>query len=175
MRTTVAKKIRWWAKALCVAAFFSLTNLPVVFAQTPAGTIPSFNFKTFDGTDFSDKKLVTGKPLFFIFFDTDCDHCRRAMEYVEKNFTAFNKAALYLITLDQEDKLKPFFRQYAPTLSGRNNVMLLQDTRNEFISKFRPKKYPSLFLYSAKRDLILYDDEEKSLPKFAEQVKLNAK
>lgn len=147
MRTPTTKKGILWAKAFCIAAFFSWTNLPVAFAQTPAKTIPAFNFRTFGGTDFSDKNLVAGKPLFFIFFDTECDHCRRAMEYVEKNYAAFNKAALYLITLDNEEKLKPFFKRYAPTLSGRNNVKLLQDLRNEFISNFGPKKYPSLFLY----------------------------
>jgi hypothetical protein len=49
-------------------------------------------------------------------------------------------------------------------------VMFLQDTRSEFINKFRPRKYPSLFLYSDKKQLLLYDDEPRNLQRFGQRI-----
>jgi len=40
------------------------------------------------------------------------------------------------------------------------------DVYNQFIGRFLPKKYPSMFLFGANRQLILYSDEESDIPTF---------
>ena len=140
-------------------------------AQVPAKIIPGFTFFKLDKTEFTNKNLVQGKQLFFVFFDITCDHCQHAVSEINKHFQELKKTAIYLISLDNQQKMNQFLDKYGQNLKNKNNVTLLQDLNNEFIKKFGPRKYPSLFLYSAKRELILYDDDEKKLTLFLKQIK----
>jgi peroxiredoxin len=142
-----------------------------IIAQTPAATIPEFTFLKMNKSPFTKLNLESGKMLFFVFFDSDCDHCHHALQYINQHYLEFSKAAIYLITLDDHKKASSLLTRYAPKLLNNKNVTLLQDNRNEFINKFKPKKYPSLFLYSSKRQLVMYDDDEQNLYKFSKQIK----
>lgn len=132
----------------------------------PSTKIPSFTFYTINNSKFSNKQLEAGKKLFFIFFDSDCEHCQKAVEFLNLNNTQFKSAALYFITLDSPLKTKNFFLNYGMDLLNKKNVTILYDKNQEFINKFKPRKYPSLFLYSTNKKLLLYSDDEKELMKF---------
>jgi len=41
--------------------------------------------------------------------------------------------------------------------------------------KFKPRKYPSIFLYSAKKELIMYDDNEQNLSRFSQKINATGK
>lgn len=140
-------------------------------AQTPAQTVPDFTFFQRDHKPFTRKDVAKGKPLFFLFFDASCEHCRRAIAYINDRFDGFKSASLYLITLDDAATTDRFLATYGAGLKGKGNVTLLRDNNNEFIPKFGPRKYPSLFLYSKERRLLLYDDNDEALPKFLPLLK----
>jgi hypothetical protein len=142
----------------------------VAFTQIPAAGIPAFSFSRVDKTVFTTDNLSKGRKLFFVFFDTECDHCRVAIQYISQHFTEFNKAAIYLISLESPGRAISFLTKHGANLLRKNNVMFLQDTRSEFINKFRPRKYPSLFLYSDKKQLLLYDDEPGNLQRFGQRI-----
>ena len=146
-----------------------------VSAQGPAETIPEFNFFKLDKSAFTGKNLETGKMLFFVFFDSDCDHCQHAIQYISKHNQEFKKTAIYLITLDNQEKITRFMSKYGSNLKGKKNVTILQDPQYEFMRKFRPRKYPALFLYSAQKDLILYEDNEQNLFRFSQQINATGK
>lgn len=146
-----------------------------VSAQTPAKTIPPFNFKRLNKKEFTNKELEPGKLLFFVFFDTECDHCQRSVQYIDQHYGEFKKTAIYLITLDSLVKIDGFMNKYANNLKNKKSVTILQDTRDEFIRKFGPRKYPSLFLYSANKELILYEDSEQALPAVSKYINATAK
>ena len=139
-------------------------------AQAPAETIPDFDFLRLNKSSFTNRDLEPGKMMFFIFFDSECEHCQRTIQYVNQHYPDFKKASVYLITLDKAENINRFMSKYGNKLMGKKNVTLLQDFKNEFIAKFGPRKYPSIFLYSAKKKLMLYDDDEKSLPLFSKQI-----
>ena len=141
-----------------------------VSAQVPAATIPEFIFFKLNKSSFTNKNLASGKILFFVFFDTDCDHCQHAIQYINQHNEEFKKSAVYLITLDSQEKITLFMSRYGNSLKNQKNVTILQDTKNEFLPKFRPRKYPSLFLYSAKKELIMYDDNPQNLFRFTQQI-----
>ena len=148
--------------------FFSVN----VAAQTPAATIPDFTFYKFDKTVFTNKDLATGKKIFFVFFDTECDHCQHGIQYLNQHQKELDKVAVYLLTMDNQVKVNAFLGKYGNNLINKKNIQLLQDTKNQFILKFSPRKYPSLFLYSPQKKLILYDDDEKNLYQFLEKIKI---
>jgi len=157
-------------RPLSVVCAFLLMALMHTYAQSPAKTIPSFTFKKLDKTEFTNRNLQDSKFLFFVFFDTQCDHCQHAIQYINQHYSQFKKTAIYLITLDSVAKVNSFINKYGISLKGKKNVVLLQDTRDEFIKKFGPRKYPSLFLYSEKKELILYEDNEQNLFRFIQIV-----
>jgi peroxiredoxin len=98
---------------------FCLLASSGVMAQTPAQTIPVFDFYRFDKTTFTNKNLTPGKMSFFMFFDCDCDHCQHAMTNLNKNFQEYKKASIYLISLDDQQKINAFVGKYAPNLKGK--------------------------------------------------------
>ena len=141
-----------------------------IIAQTPAAAVPQFSFLTSDKTEFTNKDLADGTKLFFVFFDTECEHCQHVIAYMDAHYGQFSKAAIYLVTLDAENKTAPFFAKYGSRLIGKHKVMALLDYKSEFIKKFTPRKYPSLFIYSAQKKLLLYGDDEKQLPEFVKVI-----
>jgi len=157
--------------ALALVLVFMIT----VSAQVPAETVPSFTFKKLNKSAFTNKDLEPGKLLFFVFFDTECDHCQRAIQYIDEHYNEFKKTAIYLITLDSLERITGFMSKYGNKLKNKKYVTVLQDLQNEFIRKFRPGKYPSLFLYSAKKELIIYEDNEKRLAGILHEINKNSR
>lgn len=143
----------------------------IVTAQKPAEKIPSFQFYRLDGSSFTNSSLAKNQLVFFCFFDVTCSHCQRAIAGINRQYRQFKSTALYLVSLDGKDDIKAFLERFGPTLTHQKNVTVLRDQQNEFIYRFRPQKYPSLFLYSKKHALLLYSDDENSIGKFAAKIK----
>jgi peroxiredoxin len=135
-------------------------------AQTPAQKIPSFTFYTLDKTPLTDKNVTSGKDALFIFFDVTCDHCQHTISTLSKRIAECPKISIYLISLEDKTAVTNFLNQYGKNLINKKNVTVLQDSKNQFITQFGPRKYPSVFLYSKQKKLLLYDDEDQYLEKF---------
>jgi len=134
-----------------------------VKGQVPAQTMPVFNFLGPGKQTFTNKDLAQGRPLFFLFVDPDCDHCQRAVHTIGENYAAFRNAAMYVISLDSREKLSSFMDKYGGALKEQKNVLLLQDNLNQFIVRFKPRRYPAMMLYSPKGQLIDYEDNPESV------------
>ena len=141
------------------------------WTQEPGKVIPVFQFSTLDGAVFNPTNLTTGKMSFFVFVDTDCDHCQHAMQYINQHHGEFKKAAVYLVSMANPARINEFMSRYGANLVNQKHVVLLQDTRSDFISKFKPQKYPGMFLYSADKKLLLYGDDEKKINMFSKKIK----
>ena len=146
-----------------------------VSAPSPAQTIPAFEFSRFDKTSFTDKDLAANKPLFFFFFDCTCDHCQHAMTYLNQNFTSYKKAGVYLISLDNQQMINAFLHKYAANVINQKNVTILQDTKYQFIARFKPRKYPSLFLYDADKKLLDYEDNPDNMFRFTKLLSTSSR
>jgi len=151
--------------------WFVLVFNASLLGQSPARSIPIFQFFRLDKSSFTNKDLTKDKPHFFIFFDATCDHCQLVTGYINSHYNDFKNARLYFITLDNRQTLDVFMNKYGKNLQGKGNILILQDLKKEFIKKFGPRKYPSLFLYNAQQSLVLYDDESDHITKFADMLK----
>ena len=143
-------------------------------AQTPAKKIPPFTFYQLNSTPFSNSNLPKGKKILFVFFDTGCEHCQRSVARYNQHLAELRNAAVYFVTLDVKAKIDPFMDKYGNNISKEKNVLLLQDRQFQFITRFQPKKYPSMFLYSAQQQLLFYSDEETAVDTILQLVKAKA-
>jgi cytochrome oxidase Cu insertion factor (SCO1/SenC/PrrC family) len=143
--------------------------------QTIGAAMPNFNFYRLDKTPFTNKNLQAGKLNLIVFFDAGCDHCQHAVDTYNKHYKELSKTAIYLVTLDNKETINSFMTRYGNNLYSSKNVTILQDLRNEFIARFKPRKYPSMFLYSANKKLLIYDDEPKNIGNFLKKIKENSK
>ena len=75
------------------------------------------------------------------------------------------------MTLDVKEKIDRFMDKYGSNIRKEKNVLILQDRQFQFISRFQPKKYPSMFLYSAQQQLLFYSDDEAAVDKVIVMVK----
>lgn len=135
-------------------------------AQTPSQTIPAFTFYKLDKTPFTNNNLTAGNDILFVFFDVTCDHCQHTISTLSKRINECSKISIYLISLEEKTAITNFLNQYGKNLINRKTVTVLQDSKNQFITQFSPRKYPSVFLYSAQKKLRLYNDEDQYLEKF---------
>jgi len=151
---------------------FAITSTVICFllsftlkgqAQTPAQNLPTFSFSGPGKDPFTNKDLPPARPLFFLFVDPDCEHCQRAVHTIGEHYAAFRNAAVYVISLDSREKLSSFMDKYGGALRRQKNVLLLQDKMNQFIVRFKPRRYPAMMLYSPKGQLIDYEDNPESV------------
>jgi peroxiredoxin len=143
-----------------------ISILPTVMdchAQIPAQNMPDFEFSRPDNSPFTNKDLGHVNMYFFMFFDPDCEHCQRAMKNIDLNYRSFSKTGIYLISMDESKKNQNFVNSYAKHLTGKRNVLLLRDTKNQFITKFKPYHYPGMFLYSVEGKLLDYEDNPETI------------
>ena len=144
-----------------------------ICAQPPAITLPDFEFSRLNNSSFTKQNMVRGKISFFMFFDPDCEHCQRAIKNIDSQYRSFEKVAVYLISQDNEEKMKGFLNQYTKHLKSQKNVVLLMDTKSQFIVQFKPRRYPAMFLYSADNMLIDYEDNPETVFRLVHFISLD--
>jgi peroxiredoxin len=155
--------------------FFLLTLSVCSRGQIPAQVLPDFEFYHLDNSKFSNKDLPPRQNLLFVFFDSDCEHCQLAAKNINQQYKSFETVSIYFISLDSSDKIRQFMATYAPQLKMQKNVHVLRDRNNQFISKFKPRRYPSMFLYSAEKNLLDYEDNEESVFRIVNLIKKESK
>ena len=135
-------------------------------------SLPEFRFFRMDnGAEVTHRNVTPGKKTLFVFFDTECPHCRVAITEYNHQQAKLNDINVFLITRDQKNVVNAFLKEVGSKLIAKKNVTVLADNQNQFIGKFLPKKFPSMFLFGANRQLMIYTDEEKDIPVILEKIK----
>jgi thiol-disulfide isomerase/thioredoxin len=134
--------------------------------------MPDFRFvRMSDGRPFTRNELNPGKKTLFVFFDTECPHCMQAVSAWNDNHTSLNGINTVLLTMDPPIAAIPFLKNFADKLIPNKNLVTAIDPNRQFIARFLPKKYPSMFLFSEKGDLLQYTDEEKDIPSLIRNIR----
>jgi hypothetical protein len=157
-----ANVISFLKRITCLVLLFGF-SVGYTQAQTPATTIPNFTFFKLDGTPFSTKQIPSHKASLFSFFDVTCSHCQLTMRTLSKHYSELKGISVFLVSLDRKDAILKFMKTYGPGFLNKPNVIILQDLNYEFIPKFQPVKYPSVFLYNKHKKLEVYERDEKKM------------
>ena len=128
-----------------------------------AQTIPVFRFARHDGRMVTNADLPARKLVLFVFFDPDCDHCKRALSHMDGEVGDYSGAFLYFVSMESQEKIDRFVATYAPHLAVQRNVLFLRDAGGGYMLGFHPIRFPSLFLYSPEHKLLDYEDNEATL------------
>ncbi len=127
-----------------------------------APKLPEFVFQTMDGRPFTQKEVTKTKTSIFVLFDVTCEHCMHEIESISKSYNSFKDVEFYLVSMDNKTAIINFLNIHGKGLYGKPNITVLQDFKPEFVQKFRPEKFPALFIYSKSGDLIKYMSGQKT-------------
>jgi hypothetical protein len=155
--------MRYTFNTLALLFLVSFTVSAQIPGDPPAQTIPEFKFFKFDSTPFTNKDLPLGKMVLFLFFDPDCDHCQNAVKTIGNEYQSFKKTSIIMVSIADQNKINLFMENYGSKLKGQKNVTILQDKLQQFITKFNPRRYPSMLLYSSEKKLLDYEDNPESV------------
>jgi len=125
----------------------------------PAPTIPVFTFLTAKGGTLTNTDLPRNTPVLIVFVDVDCEHCQKAVRHMNDSVALFAKLPLYLVSIADQPRLKAFARQYGPRLKAQ----WLRDPDARNMLRFRPVRYPAMFLYSPEKRLLDYEDNVEAI------------
>lgn len=112
--------------------------------------LPHLNFTTLDGTATSTRNLET--PLVLILFFTDCDHCQREAQDVQKNLDLFKGKNIQFISANDMPLIQQFAVDYG--LSNEPNVKFGRAESTDVYMNFGSIPTPAIYVYSAERRLV---------------------
>ena len=136
-------------------------------------SVPEFTFYTLKGNQaVSRTSLALQGNIVFVFFDTGCSHCRVEMKAMSENFDKISSANFYLVSQQDPALVTDFMNTYAKSLLDKPNVTVLLDRNFEFLAKFNPVQYPSVYVFGQDRKLKTYFDGEQPIEKTIKDINM---
>ncbi|MEO8569823.1 MAG: redoxin domain-containing protein [Ginsengibacter sp.] len=132
-----------------VTGFSQADNETPVYLRFP--TIPKFTvYKAPDSTAFSRENLQKKKPVLFMVFSPDCEHCQHETEELLANIKKFKNTQIVMITYLPYEEMIAFYKNYK--IANYPQITMARDTKFFFPVFFKVKNLPSVFLYDKKGD-----------------------
>lgn len=113
--------------------------------------IPSFNYETIEGFNFTNNDLKKS-PSIFIYFNSECDFCNEEAKMIKENIDKFKNTQILFVSFEEKEKIKQFATQHK--LLDYDNVSFLCDSKATFATTFDVKSLPCLVLYDENNILI---------------------
>lgn len=152
-----------------ILLFSLFVSTYVGFAQdksTAPAKIPEFGefVSYFDDFVLTSADLPKAGQFIFIFYDPECGHCQELGTEVNKHIKYLKDTKIYFISMQEKPLVGKYRDKYTPSLKNNNNVYFLEDKEYEFIMKFDPQNFPSLYLYDGKtREIKVYLDGQNKM------------
>jgi len=135
---------------LYAAAFCQADSTAPVYKRFP--TVPQFTvFKAPDSTAFSRDDLKRNKPVVFMIFSPDCEHCQNETKKILQNIDKFKDAQIIMITYLPYADMVDFYKNYK--IADYPEITMARDTKFFFPVFFNIRNLPSIFVYDKKGQL----------------------
>ena len=135
--------------AICLSGFCQADSTSPVYLRFP--TIPQFTvYKAPDSTAFTRDNLEKKKPVIFIIFSPECEHCQHETEALIANIDKFKNAQIVMITYLPYDEMIAFYKNYK--IASYPEITMARDTKFFFPVFFKISNLPSIFVYDKNGD-----------------------
>ncbi len=129
--------------------FSQADTVSAVYLRFPV--IPKFTvYKAPDSTAFSRENLQKKKPVLFMIFSPDCEHCQHETEALLADIKKFKNTQIVMITYLPYDEMIAFYKNYK--IANYPQITMARDTKFFFPVFFKVRNLPSVFLYDKKGD-----------------------
>ncbi len=129
------------------AAVFAQQDTGAVYLRFPV--IPKFTvFKAPDSTSFSREDLHKNKPVIFMIFSPDCEHCQHETEKLLASINEFKNTQILMITYLPYNEMMEFYKKYR--IADYPEIIMARDTQFFFPVFFKVRNLPSIFVYDKK-------------------------
>lgn len=116
-------------------------------------SLPAFSFQQQLSGSFSNANLdANAERLIINFFNPECEHCQYMAGEIKKNKEKLSKHQLLLVTTADSIAVDKFNKTYG--LNELPNLVLLRDTRYQFVPVFGSHIIPSFFVYDNDHRLV---------------------
>jgi protein-disulfide isomerase len=151
---------QYWA---CFILVFALIGVPSAQAQARQDKkplyeqnpmLPDFALRMLDSvTVLHTRQLSKGKPIVFILFSPDCDHCAQLAQQINDSADALKGLQLIMVAppVPLHD-IKMF--AYTNGLTQRDGVIVAQDIEFFFGSFYKATTVPFIVVYDQKKKLV---------------------
>ncbi len=145
--------------SICFISVFCLFK--PLFAQAPK-VLPAFSFdEVYQSGKFNSDKLPKSGYIILNFYDPGCGHCQKMGAGIAQHLQKLKNVSIYFISMNDKPYVDGFINMHAKALRTAANIKFLFDSGTQFIEKFKPSNYPSLYIYDAKtKTLVKHLDGE---------------
>lgn len=117
--------------------------------------IPEFEFVNIKtGAIFKTQDLLKDRPVVFVYFNTECEHCKYEVSQISKSINQFERFQIILISIEEPDILLEFFNKQSLLTGSKNYVSVLYDKHLQFEKIFGNCPFPTSFIYNKDHDLV---------------------
>ncbi|MDC9722055.1 MAG: redoxin domain-containing protein [Urechidicola sp.] len=114
--------------------------------------MPSFSFKTLEGNDFTKESITKDKNTVFIYFNSECEHCKYEALAINKNLDKFINTQIVFISFESVKEIKVFADKYH--FLDKKNVLFLSDYNSNFSEIFDAHHIPYTLIYNKHQKLV---------------------
>ena len=137
-------------RQICTLWFLLFTALP---ATAQVDKMPSFGLTLTNGKQFATSALSKDRPILLVYFAPDCDHCITFLNSLFKDFEAFRRTHVLLVTFKPVKDLIPIERTYGT--SRYKNIIVGSELKPLFLQvHYRLQNTPYVALYDKNSILI---------------------
>ncbi|MES2850656.1 MAG: thioredoxin fold domain-containing protein [Bacteroidota bacterium] len=108
--------------------------------------IPVFNIHIApDSIAFTNDQLQKDKPFVLIFFNPDCDHCQKETKELLAYKEELKEIQIVMVSALPYKMIKDFYAEY--NIVSMPNIKMGQDATYALGTKYKPGKFPAIFVY----------------------------
>lgn len=131
----------------CASTFAQQDSTAPVYERFP--TIPQFTlYKAPDSTAFTRQDLQKRKPVIFMIFSPDCEHCQHETEMILADIKKFKDAQIVMVTYLPYQDMIVFYKNYK--IANYPEITMARDTKYYLPQFFKVRNLPSIFVYDKK-------------------------
>jgi thiol-disulfide isomerase/thioredoxin len=133
--------------------------------QIPAFTIMSAP----DSIAFTSEQLQKNKPVVLVFFNPDCDHCQKETKELLAYKNELKDIQIVMSSVLPYKLINEFYKDY--NIASMPNIKMGQDVNYALGKKYRPARFPGIYIYDASGSLAKVFAGNAGVPAILDAVK----